>query len=33
VAGRRARLPERWTDAENFQALARECKKLLKVLW
>lgn len=31
--GRRAKIPERWADPESFQALARECKKLLKVLW
>lgn len=33
VAGRRPRLPGRWVDAELFGALAKECKKLLKVLW
>lgn len=33
VAGRRRPLPERWVDAELFEALGRECKKLLKVLW
>lgn len=33
VAGNRAALPEKWVDPELFQALARECKKLLKVLW
>ena len=31
--GRRFRIPERWADPEAFAALARECKKLLKVLW
>ncbi len=33
VAGNRAALPEKWVDPELFQALARECKKLLKVIW
>jgi hypothetical protein len=33
VAGNRAAIPEKWVDPELFQALARECKKLLKVLW
>ena len=33
VAGNRATLPEKWVDPELFQALARECKKLLKVIW
>jgi len=33
AAGRRARIPTRWVDAELHQALGRECKKLLKVLW
>lgn len=32
-AGRRPKLPAKWTDPELFEALARECKKLLKVLW
>lgn len=31
--GRRARLNPRWVDKEQFDAMARECKKLLKVLW
>ncbi|MCH9688486.1 MAG: hypothetical protein K0V04_44055 [Deltaproteobacteria bacterium] len=31
--GRRAKLSDRWVDAELFAALGRECKKLLKVLW
>ncbi len=33
VAGRRASVPTRWTDAELFAALVKECKHLLKVLW
>ena len=33
VAGRRPRLSKRWHDRELFGALAKECKKLLKVLW
>lgn len=33
TAGRRPRLPAKWTDPELFDALAKECKKLLKVLW
>jgi hypothetical protein len=33
VAGNRAAIPDKWVDPELFQALARECKKLLKVLW
>jgi hypothetical protein len=33
VLGRRPKLPDRWNDQELFAALAKECKKLLKVLW
>lgn len=33
VAGNREALPEKWVDPELFAALARECKKLLKVIW
>lgn len=33
VAGNREALPEKWVDPEAFAALARECKKLLKVIW
>jgi hypothetical protein len=33
LAGHRQPLPERWVDPEQFTALARECKRLLKVLW
>lgn len=33
VAGNRTALPEKWVAPELFQALARECKKLLKVIW
>ncbi len=33
VPGRRPRLPSRWSDSEQFDALVKECKKLLKVLW
>jgi len=33
VEGLRAKLNKRWPDPEHFAALARECKRLLKVLW
>lgn len=33
VPGQRPRIPGRWVDAELFDALAAECKKLLQVLW
>ena len=33
LAGNREPLPEKWVDPELFAALARECKKLLKVIW
>lgn len=33
VSGQRPRIPGRWVDPELFDALAAECKKLLKVLW
>ena len=33
LPGKRARLDERWIDREHFEALAKECKKMLKVLW
>lgn len=33
LAGNREPLPEKWIDPELFAALARECKKLLKVIW
>lgn len=33
VAGNREPIPDKWVDPELFAALARECKKLLKVLW
>ncbi len=33
IPGRRAPLPDRWVDTEQFEALARECKKAMKVLW
>lgn len=33
VAGNREPLPDKWVDPELFAALARECKKMLKVLW
>ncbi len=33
VAGNRPAIPDKWVDPELFQALARECKKLLKVIW
>ena len=33
VAGNRQPIPEKWLDPDLFHALARECKKLLKVIW
>lgn len=33
VPGHRVKLPERWVDQAQFEAMRRECKKLLKVLW
>ena len=33
LPGNRYQIPDRWADPENFEALGRECKKLLKVLW
>jgi hypothetical protein len=33
VAGHRRKIPSRWVDRELFDALVKECKKLLKVLW
>lgn len=33
LAGHRTEIPARWREPELFDALARECKKLLKVLW
>lgn len=33
LPGKRARLDPKWIDGEHFVALAKECKKLLKVLW
>ncbi len=33
LPGKRARLDPKWVDREHFEALAKECKKLLKVLW
>ena len=33
VAGHRPRLNKKWADPEHFNALARECKRLLKVIW
>ena len=33
VPGRRPKIPQRWVDRELFEALAKECKKLLEVLW
>ena len=33
LPGKRARLDPKWIDQEHFEALAKECKKLLKVLW
>ncbi|NVB38982.1 hypothetical protein G6O69_14160 [Pseudenhygromyxa sp. WMMC2535] len=31
--GRRVKIDPRWVDRAHFEALAKECKKLLKVLW
>ncbi len=33
LAGNRAPLPEKWHDKDLFEALKRECKHLLKVIW
>ncbi|TPV96600.1 MAG: hypothetical protein B7733_03600 [Myxococcales bacterium FL481] len=33
VAGRRAAVPKTWVDRDLFIAMAKECKRLLKVLW
>ena len=33
VAGRRPAIPSRWSDAELFAALVKECKHRLEVLW
>jgi hypothetical protein len=33
LPGSRHKIPDRWIDPENFEALGKECKKLLKVLW
>lgn len=33
VSGHRPQLPEKWKHRELFEALMKECKKLLKVLW
>lgn len=33
IAGHRTEIAARWHEPELFAALARECKKLLKVLW
>ena len=33
LAGSRVELPEKWFDKSLFDALKRECKHLLKVLW
>src|SRR5690606_7403018 len=31
--GKRVKIDPKWIDREHFDALAKECKKLLKVLW
>jgi hypothetical protein len=33
LPGKRSRIDPKWIDREHFEALAKECKKLLKVLW
>jgi hypothetical protein len=33
VPGKRVEFERKWIDREHFEALAKECKKLLKVLW
>ena len=34
VPGKRSKeYDPKWVDREHFEALAKECKKLLKVLW
>ena len=33
LPGKRVELDSKWVDKAHFEALAKECKKLLKVLW
>ncbi len=33
IPGQRAKLPRNWEDEVLFEALARECRKAMKVLW
>ncbi|MFV8752143.1 hypothetical protein ACNOYE_16470 [Nannocystaceae bacterium ST9] len=33
LPGKRAKIDERWVDRGHFEVLAKECKRLLKVLW
>jgi hypothetical protein len=33
LPGKRLKIDPKWIDREHFEALAKECKKLLKVLW
>ncbi|MGB1700713.1 MAG: hypothetical protein ACPHRO_12205, partial [Nannocystaceae bacterium] len=33
VPGQRAKIPRQWEDEALFEALARECRKAMKVLW
>lgn len=33
LPGKRVKIDPKWIDREHFEALAKECKKLLKVLW
>lgn len=33
VPGKRAKIDPKWVDRTHFEALAKECKRLLKVLW
>ncbi len=33
LPGKRAKIEDRWIDRTHFEVLAKECKRLLKVLW
>jgi hypothetical protein len=33
LPGKRAKLDDKWVDHAHFEVLAKECKRLLKVLW
>lgn len=33
LPGKRVKIEDRWIDREHFEVMAKECKRLLKVLW